>query len=1853
VTVASQGSPEFVANGVVVHNCVNRKFLGMDPFPMQMFLMLELFEDYCVAADTLVCTADGIKQIDALGPSTTGCGLQPRCVSLVTRDGVETTSRHGLTKRRAKVVELELERGLTLRATPTHRVLTANDNGEGEWRQLDRLNTNDYVAVKLGADLWAKRSAPLDGFSYAQSKYRSAREYPTPRKCTPELARVLGYLVAEGHVSTHEATFTNSDERLLDDYLRCVRACFGDVPVYVDVDQRKGKTKAGTLYQRATNLRIASRYVLAYLRYAGLGPSLSHTKEVPWSVLQSPKTLVLEFLRAYAEGDGSASSGCTHSASRKLTQQLVTILLNLGVLPAVRRLQPRTGRPQWMVDLRGPAERSYIEKVSCFAGMGRADQYAARPDVAEGTQYKRGLVWLRVRSVRAAGTADVYDVTVPGSQSFVADGVVVHNCPWCSDMEWWRNQLQVDTPLTEFRSHLQLYRHGKCRKCGRTRLDAVKEHKWFFRDELAACLGQRAGKTACIGFISTYHLHRFLTREAPWQTYGVLANQKMLMTFVALTEKQVVESLWDSFIGKVGISPWFDKYHKFLRDEGKRLGEELFSWKTTFITYFHKRLMAHYAVADERTLRGPTRFFACVTGDTLVPTERGLLRADALHAGHAQQVVTETGTWGAVTKRFTQVAPVIRLRTQHGFELGGSPEHPVRVLRLNGRLTYKRLEEVTRRDVVVLRRGFTFATTPPELPEVAVPASNNQRYHVPRVMSRELARLLGYLAAEGGTSSTNMAKNHEQVTLYTADAEIADDYRQCFAKVFGRAPIQERGRPWRFATQSNIVVRFLRALGADGDSHTKQVPWPILQAPREYVVEFLRGYFDGDSTLDDNRCLTAESASFVLHQQIQLLLLGIGIVAHRRTTQHHVTIKQADASYAKEWRTYSMLRISGRALNRYGQQIGSILPRKRVRSVPRDDRDVIPVMVSAFRQLPASYLSRVRTARGVARAMLRAGDYVGRALDAVAPATMRRVRKLAHRHLVYDRVVAITTDTLEQPVYDITVLPQHNFVANGLVVSNSVDEVGWFDAKNYNKKVKGNARGVIASLANSLMTVRGAAEKRRFRGDYDLPTAIMCNIGSPSSMDDEIMRLVRMASKHVKIFALHAPTWDINPELSPDACRRAADEDGGLDFDRDFGAIPPLASDPFIDNKTKLDMIFSHGDPPLLHLEPQEKLLTLYGQPETFVWYKVTNTMPERTIPRMVAVDTGETFNSFGLTIAHWDIENNRIVVDQVIEINPAGGRRVFFPGVLNDMLLWMADNLRVRLFAFDRWQCLAAGTRINTNRGLIPIEEVVEGDMVHSRVGPRPVKKRWSFGKRPTLRLITEDGDVLEGTHKHRIEVATSWQYDSVTTRLRRPVWGWRRLDQLRVGDVVHMVDDAVSVDAPDAALTGDKQQLGFRKTGSVGKIAEWEFPKTMTPALAEWLGLIWGDGTIQRDGVSLTVADHEARDAARVFERLFGVPFAYLPRGDHHGVVQVSGRWLVRWLKENGLTKPLIPEAVLRSSRKVKAAFVKGLFATDGNVKKDDGGVSFYTKHRVLADQVRVLLRTDFGLESQLVVLERKPGDYVQTGLHYVVSVRGSRRRFLEQVSFSYQRKQSELRRHADVCGRHAYTRVALIEDSQADVYDLMVEDDPSYIANGFISHNSTDFVHTLADHKQDAVVHSLKYAEMVNVRAALLSDQVLLPSTDFRLASIQGATVDKAVLANPISHLKLQLGTIRNLGHRVVKPAKGTDDLWRTLALAVHHILGLKSDFAAYVTGLAGPARRSMALYAVRKGTLGGTGGFRGSTASYYSKKAHGVRGLVTVKKGAGGMASTPSGQRGRGLGPQATTAQPSTGASVRKR
>lgn len=563
---------------------------------------------------------------------------------------------------------------------------------------------------------------------------------------------------------------------------------------------------------------------------------------------------------------------------------------------------------------------------------------------------------------------------------------------------------------------------------------------------------------------------------------------------------------------------------------------------------------------------------------------------------------------------------------------------------------------------------------------------------------------------------------------------------------------------------------------------------------------------------------------------------------------------------------------------------------------------------------------------------------------------------------------------------------------------------------------------------------------------------------------------------------------------------------------RDIAGIATVTITPFIQRRDRIKLAADYGDQNGL-FHPFSVVEYVAGSGGEFAWdrmiepakrplpdggyedYLRPKLNPES--PRHVHIDPSLTGDATGLCMAHIAgfkevrrRDSNRkayaemapvIVVDLFLRIKPPPGDEIIL-GDVRALVYQLAEHgYPIGYVSMDSHQCLARGTRVTTTRGLLPIEEVRVGDVVASRVGPRPVSTVWAFGVRPTVRVQTTDGDVLEGTAEHRVEVGRGWTPEGPTDVgwSRDPVWAWVSLGDLRPGDILRTVSAAGPVEGVPHPLRGDKRTLGWRpETGRRSRLTAWEFPTTVTPELAEWLGLIWGDGSITRDGVRLTVTRGEAEDAASVFERLFGVrPRYHACRGKDHGWLEVHARWLVAWMALNDLRKPLVPEVLLRSDRRAKAGFLRGLFATDGSVDRRSGRVSFSTSHHALALQVQLLLRAEFGVASRIVALRRgHRGDYVSTGVQYVVSVRGPRSRFLNAVGFSYGRKQEALAVHQARPGRRLWTRVASVESGQAEVYDLQVSDDPSYVANGFVSHNSIDGIQQMNQRGLEAEVLSV---------------------------------------------------------------------------------------------------------------------------------------------------------------------------------
>lgn len=108
---------------------------------------------------------------------------------------------------------------------------------------------------------------------------------------------------------------------------------------------------------------------------------------------------------------------------------------------------------------------------------------------------KRGLVFAHVKSVEAAGSHPVYDITVPRGENFIANGIVVHNCSRCSHE---KAQSIYTIPYRaspeKVAENVQFLNYGVCPKCGVTKSELVNNGEINLYDETALCLGQRSGK---------------------------------------------------------------------------------------------------------------------------------------------------------------------------------------------------------------------------------------------------------------------------------------------------------------------------------------------------------------------------------------------------------------------------------------------------------------------------------------------------------------------------------------------------------------------------------------------------------------------------------------------------------------------------------------------------------------------------------------------------------------------------------------------------------------------------------------------------------------------------------------------------------------------------------------------------------------------------------------------------------------------------------------------------------------------------------------------------------------------------------------------------------------------------------------------------------------------------------------------------------------------------------------------------------------------------------------------------------------------------------------------------------------
>ncbi len=449
----------------------------------------------------------------------------------------------------------------------------------------------------------------------------------------------------------------------------------------------------------------------------------------------------------------------------------------------------------------------------------------------------------------------------------------------------------------------------------------------------------------------------------------------------------------------------------------------------------------------------------CLLPDTLVFTNRGLLRLDELvnpdqmgWQEHTVQVATDEG-WRTSPRGYNNgEAPVYRIHTREGVSIAGTANHKVKVMTRDG-LVWRAIEDLKPNDWLAVtlgeHRGEFQALRSPQ------PHHANQKWPTfPTVLDEELAFFLGYLSGDGFVAS----REHDyRVGVTVAHSSyLMDEMPALMQRLFGVTPnsSQKPNDASLNLVLDNRGVKEFMLLNGFGKARSRNVSVPrlIRQSPPEVVGAYLRGLLEADGALVHGYP-SLITTSTRLAEEVATLLIGLGCPVQTRTVSAGLN------RYGTAQR-YQVIIRSTVGLEAWRQRIGCD---RRSRFVvayqwraDEDRESVYPLPQPAYWLEPT-----------LAAITLEQIDSRGRGLGRKWRSTSPALRKTLLRYIrgergltrsAYDRLVhsypevAATARQVGKvwfvritgvesmgtaPTLDLEVNDNHTYLANGLVVHNS------------------------------------------------------------------------------------------------------------------------------------------------------------------------------------------------------------------------------------------------------------------------------------------------------------------------------------------------------------------------------------------------------------------------------------------------------------------------------------------------------------------------------------------------------------------------------------------------------------------------------------------------------------------------------------------------------------------------------------------------------------------------------------------------------------------------------------------------
>ena len=253
----------------------------------------------------------------------------------------------------------------------------------------------------------------------------------------------------------------------------------------------------------------------------------------------------------------------------------------------------------------------------------------------------------------------------------------------------------------------------------------------------------------------------------------------------------------------------------------------------------------------------------------------------------------------------------------------------------------------------------------------------------------------------------------------------------------------------------------------------------------------------------------------------------------------------------------------------------------------------------------------------------------------------------------------------------------------------AIDEIAFLNSEQGTSKKKVmDADKNYSALNNSLSTIRQKAMAKLLSGHYDTQMAVMYNASSPYNVQDKIMRLVK--SPGIFSVAIQRSTWESNPDYTEQTCRAMNPNLSQVEFDRDFGAIPPFSDSPFIGEGRIMEKLClpPEGYQPIVDFSRE---IHVDAMGDRYLYLKAKVHRIDKITPRLLSLDNGYTQNAFAAALFSFNFEKKSPYLNQMFSLypDPQSGLNIHFPMMFEHFILPLIQGLNIKFVFYDRWQSL------------------------------------------------------------------------------------------------------------------------------------------------------------------------------------------------------------------------------------------------------------------------------------------------------------------------------------------------------------------------------------------------------------------------------------------------------------------------------------------------------------------------------------------------------------------------------------